>query len=385
MRGGEKVLGALATLVPDAPIYTLLHVPASLDPALEARAIHQSWIARLPGAHRGYRRYLPLFPSAIEDFDLTGYEVVISTSHCVAKGVIPAPGAWHICYCHSPMRYAWDQEHVYFPRRRGLVARLRNLMLSRLRTWDVASAHRVDLFVANSRFVAKRIRRYYGRDAEVVPPPVALEAFTPRPNDGIIAYENAQQSPAGRRCLMVAALAPYKRIEVAVAACQRLGVGLDVVGTGPEQGRLTRLTADGLTLRGRVEHDVLAALYRDALCFVQPGVEDFGIAAVESLASGTPVVALGRGGVTDIVEDGVHGVLYGQDDHRAGTSAALFEDEVAQLAAAIDQQRGLRFNPLELRDRANLFSTARFLERMRALIGPRIAGRTRGEGEPARS
>ncbi len=364
MRGGEKVLAALATLVPEAPIYTLLHLAGSTDPTLEARTIHQSWIARLPGARKGYRRYLPLFPSAIEDFDLTGYDLVLSTSHCVAKGVIPAPGAWHVCYCHSPMRYAWDQEHVYFPGRRGPMARLRGLLLSRLRTWDAASSHRVDRFVANSRFVAARIERYYGRSADVVAPPVELDAFTPRSN------AEAPREIAGQRCLMVAALAPYKRVDVAMAACRRLGIGLDIVGSGPERARLERLAGDGITLHGRVDHDHLATLYRDARCFIQPGVEDFGIAAVESLASGTPVVALGRGGVLDIVDDGVHGVLYGQDDRRAGTAAATFDDEVAQLAAAIDKQREMSCNRLELRDRAKRFSTARFLDGMRAHIWP---------------
>ena len=152
---------------------------SSVSPAIESHPIQTSFLQHAPFAHRRYRSYLPLFPAAIEAFDLSAYDLVISTSHCVAKGAIPAPGAFHLCYCHTPMRYAWDQEHAYFPRRRGAAARLRGLALAGLRAWDVASAARVDLFVANSRFVASRIERYYRRPAEVIPQPVDVEFFTP--------------------------------------------------------------------------------------------------------------------------------------------------------------------------------------------------------------
>jgi len=148
MRGGEKVLEVFAELYPEAPIYTLIHVPGSVGAALESHPIHTSFLQRIPGVGKRYRTFLPFFPAAIESFDLTGFDLVISTSHCVAKGAIPGPGARHLCYCHTPMRYAWDQEHTYFPRRRGLAARLRNLVLTGLRTWDVASLPRVDAFLA---------------------------------------------------------------------------------------------------------------------------------------------------------------------------------------------------------------------------------------------
>ena len=196
MRGGEMVLENLAGLFPDAPIFTLFHFPGSVSAAIESHPIHTSFLQRAPGIRNNYRRYLPLFPAAIEEFDLTAYDLILSSSHCVAKGVIPSPDGWHVCYCHTPMRYAWDQEHVYFPRRTGVGARVRGLVLSGLRSWDVSSASRVNLYVANSGFVARRIRNYYGRDAEVIHPPVDVDFFTPGP------------SAEKGNCLMVSALAP---------------------------------------------------------------------------------------------------------------------------------------------------------------------------------
>jgi glycosyltransferase involved in cell wall biosynthesis len=362
MRGGEKVLEEIAALFPGAPIHTLFHFPGRVSARLEAHPIVTSFLQGKPGVERHYRRYLPLFPAAIEDFDLGEYELVISTSHCVAKGAIPAPGAVHVCYCHSPMRYAWDQEHAYFPERRGMTARMRGLVLTWLRQWDVASSTRVDLFVANSRFVARRLERYYRRDAAVLAPPVDTGFFTPAdPAD-----PTAPAGPpdeGGPYALAVSALAPYKRVEVAIAACAQLGLRLVVVGDGPERRRLAALAGPGVLLAGRVDGEELRRLYRGAACFVQPGVEDFGIASVEALACGTPVVALDAGGVLDVVADGAHGVLY----RGAGDAAAL--------AAAVDKCRRMRFNPLDLRTRAETFSNAAFREGFLALIEPLLSPR----------
>ena len=360
MRGGERVLEAIAALYPGAPIHTLFHFPDTVSPALEAHPIVTSFLQRWPGVRRHYRRYLPLFPAAVEDFDLGGYELVISTSHAVAKGAIPPPGSFHVCYCHTPMRYAWDQEHAYFPGRQGLTARLRGLALTVLRAWDVASAARVDLFVANSRFVATRIERYYRRRAEVIPPPVDVDFFTPA--DG-----GSGEPARGRYCLAVAALAPYKRLDAAIAACARAGVELRIVGTGPERRRLEPLAGPGARLLGRLDREALREQLRGALCLLQPGVEDFGIAAVEALACGTPVVALGRGGVLDSVEDGVHGVLVDDPGGPEGLAAAL--------AAGIDKCARIGWNTLDLRGRAEGFSLARFHDRFRALLAERTPGR----------
>jgi glycosyltransferase involved in cell wall biosynthesis len=353
MRGGEKVLESLCALLPGAPIHTLFHFPGSVSAAIEAHPIRTSFLQGAPFLRRHYRRYLPLFPAAIEGFDLSEFDLVVSSSHCVAKGVLPPPGAFHVCYCHTPMRYAWDQEHAYFPKRTGLAAHLRGRALSALRTWDAASAPRVDLFVANSSFVAERIRRYYGRSAEVVPPPVDVEFFTPAPE----AFDEGSAY-----ALTVSALAPYKRVEEGIAACARLGLPLYIVGEGPERERLSRLAGPKTHLLGRVSPERLRDLYRGALCFLQPGVEDFGIACVEALACGTPVVAVGRGGVLDIVEegeDGAHGVLYPEDEGVEG------------IVAAIDKVRRIRSNSLDsgnLRRRAERFSAQHFTERLSSLL-----------------
>jgi glycosyltransferase involved in cell wall biosynthesis len=353
MRGGEKVLESIASLFPDAPIYTLFHFPGSVSQALESHPIHTSFLQKAPRLERRYRSYLPLFPVAIEELDLTGYDLVVSSSHCVAKGVIPSPDAFHLCYCHTPMRYAWDQEHAYFPRRAGPVARVRSLALTALRAWDVSSATRVNHFVANSSFVARRIRSYYGRDADVLHPPVDVAWFTPGP-----AREEGY-------CLIVSALAPYKRVDLAIAACDRLGIELRIVGDGPERQRLQELAGPKTHFLGNVEPRRLRELYRGARLFLQPGVEDFGIACVEALACGTPVVSVSKGGVLDIVEDGRHGSLY---PDWGGPS---------DVAEAIDKALGMAFNEGDLRRRAESFAAETFTARLRALLSSRLSSELR--------
>lgn len=364
MRGGENVLEAIAALFPDAPIYTLLHVRGSVSEALESHPIHTSFLDRIPGIARRYRHFLPFFPAAIEDFDLSGYDLIVSTSHCVAKGVIPGPHAHHVCYCHTPMRYAWDQEHTYFPKRRGPVARLRNLALTGLRAWDVASVPRVDRFLANSRFVASRIERYYGRKAEVVPPPVDTDFFTPSDSDGQES-DPGDMDTTGGYALVVSALAPYKRVDIAIAACARLGLELHIVGSGPEEKRLRDQAGPTVRFLGHLDRQALRQEYRGARCFLQPGIEDFGIAPVEALACGTPVVAAGRGGVLDIVEDGVHGVLYEPLTTNSLVDQAAERDS---LVAAIDKFEEIRFNKLKLVRRAQTFSNDQFTQRVRACV-----------------
>ncbi len=345
MRGGERVLEQLLDYAPQAPIFTLFHFEGSVSAKIEAHPVVASYLQEVPSSEKHYRRYLPLFPSAIEAFDLGGYDLIVSSSHCVAKGAITRPDAYHLCYCHTPMRYIWDQEQAYFPQRSGPVAWVRRQLLSELRTWDVASASRVDLYVANSSFVAWRIQEYYGRSAEVVHPPVDVAYFTP------------DASERGNFCLAVSALSPYKRLDLAIEACDRAAVELRIVGAGPQRAELEQKAAGTRTrFLGRVEANELRQLYRTAGCFLQSGTEDFGIATVEALASGLPVVAVGVGGVLDIVENGLHGVL---TDPGANP---------AELAEAIDKAKRIRFNEDVLRGKSEQFSATRFRESMQSLL-----------------
>ena len=306
MRGGEKVLEAICELYPGATLYTLVRVKGSVSPAIEARRIVPSFAQVLPAAGRRYRSYLPLFPAAVECFDLDDYDLVISSSHCAVKSII-SPGAVHVCYCHSPMRYAWDQFGAYFgPRQVGrLTSRVLRPIMASLARWDAATAGRVDRFVANSAYVAARIRRYYNRGSTVVYPPVDTTFYRP-----------ANQSATDPSVLLVSALVPYKRVDVAIQACRRIGVPLKIVGRGPEQPRLEQLAiASGGGTNGYVEFlgwrsdEEVRELYQRASAVLLPGIEDFGMVPVEAQACGTPVVALGTGGACETVQHGVTGIL----------------------------------------------------------------------------
>ena len=345
MRGGEKVLLSLARLFPDAPIFTLLHVRGSVAPELEARDIRTSFVQRLPGVERRYRHYLPLFPTAAERFDLRGFDLVLSSSHCVAKGVRPAPGALHLCYCHTPMRYVWDRYDDYFgPGRLGLLERLVvPRVAARLRAWDASSAERVDRFVANSAYVAGRIRRYYDRDAEVIAPPVDTAFFTPGADE------------AGSYDLIVSALAPYKRLELALEAYRGTGWPLRIVGTGPEAARLRGLAPPEATFLGHVDDETLRALYRGCRAVVMPGVEDFGIVPLEAMACGRPAVVFGEGGGPESVDVGLTGLVFEEP------TAASLRNSLATLVSA-------RFDRLASRARAEAQSREAFESRMRAFV-----------------
>ena len=344
MRGGEKVLELIALDFPSAPIHTLFHFAGTISDALKAHPIRTSVLQRAPFARRHYRHYLPFFPQAIERFDFSDYDLIVSTSHCVAKGVQVPDHAFHICYCHTPMRYAWDQEAIYFPNDKGPIAWIRKRILARLRRWDVASAARVDTFIANSNYVASRIDRYYGRPAEIIHPPIETEFFTP-----------GTGSP-GDYCLIVGAAVPYKRLDLAIAACDSLGIELRIVGGGPAAAAMARDSSRTTKVLGRVDDEELRDLYRGASCYLLPGVEDFGMGTVEALACGTPVVALAAGGVLDVVENGRHGFLFEPE----GDSKAL--------ATAIDKCRQVRLNRADLRSRAEEFSVQRFQTQFRSVL-----------------
>jgi glycosyltransferase involved in cell wall biosynthesis len=351
MRGGEKVLEVLCELQPDADIFTLVHRRGSVSPAIERHRIRTSVVQRFPFAATHYRRYLPLFPFAVEQFDLDGYDLVISASHCAAKSVIPPGRARHLCYCFSPMRYAWDQFDMYFgPERVGAAASrwfYRPVMAAMAR-WDAATAARVDRFVAISRHVAARIARYYNRVASVVYPPVDTVFYRPA------------AVPAQGHFLIVSALVPYKRIDLAIEACRAVGARLRIVGDGPERERLERYAAGSAEFLGPLTNEEIRDEYRRALAVILPGEEDFGIVPVEAQACGRPVVALGRGGALDTITDGETGVFFP-------------ESTPASLAAALDRAATMRVDEAQLRQHAERFSRDRHIQQMRDLIAETVA------------
>ena len=344
LRGGERVLEQLCLLHPSARIYTLVHEPGSVGPIIARHEIVASFLDRLP--RRVYRHYLPLFPAAIESFDLRGFDLVISTSHAVAKGCRPPPGAAHVAYVHTPMRYVWDQFDAYFgPGRAGLLTRLAaRAVRPYLQSWDVRSTTRVGAIVANSRFVAERIRRAWQREVDaVVHPPVDTARFVP-----------AAEGPADY-ALIVSALVPYKRIELAVSAFSRLKRPLWIAGDGPELKRLREAAGPSVRFLGSVAADALPGLYARAKFFVLPGEEDFGIAPVEAQAAGRPVLALGRGGALETVIDGETGVFFP-------------EPTVHSLLDGISRIESLAVDPMRLHQHAARFDVARFGPEMKRAI-----------------
>ncbi|HVO10326.1 MAG TPA: glycosyltransferase [Vicinamibacteria bacterium] len=346
MRGGEKVLVSLARLFPDATLFTLLHVKGSVAPELERLEVRTSFLQHAPGVRHRYRQYLPLFPLAVESFDLRGFDLVLSSSHCVAKGVRPGPGAVHLCYCHTPMRYVWDRYDDYFgPGRLGPLGRLLiPPICAGLRGWDTASSARVHRFAANSAYVADRIRRYYGRDAVVVPPPVDCDFFTP-----------PQDCRPGEYDLIVSALAPYKRLDLALEAYRGTGRPLWVVGSGPEEPRLRAVAPPEALFLGRVDDVRLRELYRRCRAVLMPGIEDFGIVPLEAMACGRPAVVFAEGGGAETVEHGRTGLVF----HEARPQA--LRDAVAMLD-------GIGFDRLALRARAEAHRRQVFEARIRAFV-----------------
>ncbi len=345
MRGGEFALEAILDLVPQAELFTLLHARGTTSPRLEALRPRTSFIQRLPFARTRYRHYLPLFPAAIEQFDLDRFDLVISTSHCAAKAAVPTGRARHLCYCFTPMRYAWDQFDAYFgPDRVGpLQSRLYRAAMRRLARWDAATAGRVDCYVAISHYVAERIRRYYGREAVVIAPPVDTGFYSPGgepPQDGFV---------------VVSALVPYKRVDLAIEACRLAETPLRIVGDGPEAGRLRSLAGPSVEFIPHCPAEELREIYRASRGLLLPGEEDFGIAPVEAQACGRPVVALARGGARETVEHGVTGMLVEEATPEAFADAIRSIDDGA-------------FDPVRLHVAACRFARPVFAERMRRAI-----------------
>jgi len=336
MRGGERVLERLLELFPQADIFTHVYDPAAMSATIRARTVRTSFIQKLPGAKKHYQSYLPLMPMALEQLDLRGYDLVISSESGPAKGVIPAPDALHMCYVHSPMRYLWDHYHDYRDEAGWLKRAVMPILCHGLRQWDTSSAARVDRVLANSHFIRERVAKAWRREAEVVHPPVDPALFTP----------SSEIEPG---YLWVGQLVPYKRADLAIDAFNALGLPLTVVGDGPQAAMLRKRAGPTIRMIPRLNFDELRRAYARCRALVFTAEEDFGIVPVEVMASGRPVVAYGRGGALDSVVEGRTGLFFGEQ-----TTDAL-------IAAVQQLERWLpHFDSAEATARARDFAPERF-------------------------
>ena len=351
VRGGEKVLAALADIFPGADVFTHAYVRGNMEGMFEGRRVTESFIARMPFGRRHPQAYLPLMPMASRSLRLDGYDLIVSSESGPIKGVRKPNGARHVCYCHTPMRYLWDMHDEYY-RTAGLCGKLAmKLFTGYLRREDLRSAESVDAFVANSSFVAERIRRIYGRDAVVVHPPVDVEFFSSAAPSGELPFGGGYYLYAGE-------LRDYKRPDLAVKAALKMDRNLVVVGNGGLRCSLERDVAGrrNVVFEGRVSDGRLRALMAGAKALLFPGVEDFGIVPVEAQASGTPVVAFGRGGALETVVDGETGLFFG-------------EESVASVCGAIESFESRDWSADLCRRSAMRFAKSVFDARMRAVLG----------------
>jgi glycosyltransferase involved in cell wall biosynthesis len=342
MRGGEKVLDALCELYPQAEIFTHVYVPGAVSERIRSHRVQTTFIGRLPRAEHWYKRYLPLMPLALSLLDLSGFDLVVSSESGPAKGVRVPPGAVHVCYCHTPMRYIWNMYEDYRRSADPLSRLAMPLLAPALRRWDRRTAQRVDCVVANSANVAARVRECWGREAQVIPPPVDTAGFDPT-------------RPAEDFYLSVGALTAYKRIDLAVEAFTRLGRKLVVVGSGECSARLKAMAGPTVSFLGHLPDAAVRDLYARCRAFVFPGEEDFGIAPVEAMAAGKPVVAYGAGGALETVLDGKTGVFFREQTPEA-------------LAEAVTRFETLTFDPASISAHARGFDRSLFLDRMRRAI-----------------
>ena len=358
MRGGEKVLSQLCSVMPDADIFTLIHTPGSCDERIESMNIKTSFLDDLPGARKYYRHLLPLMPLAIEGLDASGYDLIVSSSHCVAKGITQSPETLHICYCHSPARYLWAQSKTY-RQNMGVSGLALWLVQGYMRAWDKRSASKVDQFIANSRNIAGQIKRYYGRDSQVIHPPIDTSSFSPGPDSREDYY------------LIVSALAPHKRVDLAIDAFARLGRPLRVIGSGQLMNDLMRRAPSNVMLMGWQPDEVVRDHYRRCRALIFPGEEDFGLVPLEAMACGAPVIAYGAGGALETVLDidgenpnGPTGI------HFACPNAESLVGAVERFEANED-----RFSPEILSAWAGKFGPENFLNNFKLLAGELLGER----------
>jgi glycosyltransferase involved in cell wall biosynthesis len=349
MRGGEKCLELLCRQWPHAPLYALLHKRGSVSKDIEDRPLRASFFRFLPKVERYYRYLLPLMPLAAR-WNLPECDLVLSLSHCVAKAAIPPPGTPHLCYCLTPMRYAWHMEEAYFAHQgsQGVKARLREWLLGRMREWDRRTADRVTHFVAISETVQKRIAECYGRESQIIYPPVDTDFYTPA------------AVPREDFYLIVSAFAPYKRLDLAIKACKHLSRRLAIIGTGQDQRKLQSLAGPDVTFLGWQSDEAIRNHMRRCKALLFPGEEDFGIVPVEAQACGTPVIAFGRGGAAETIVT------------RPEPTGVFFEDQTVEClveAMLSFERQSEHFSPAAARQNALRFRKLRFTDQMSDLIG----------------
>ncbi len=363
MRGGERCLEVFCELFPDADLFTLLHIPGNVSPRIESMRIHTSFLQNLPGIEKYYRYYLPLMPWAIGAFNLSGYDLVLSSSHCVAKGVRVTGGGTHICYCFTPMRYIWDQFDIYFSRRgRWVQFLLMRLLRPFLKNWDVRSNRGVHQFVAISRHIQKKIENYYQKESTVIAPPVNTGFYSPN------------SEPREDFFLIVGALSPYKRVDLAVEAFNELGYPLRIIGAGPEMPYLRSIAASNIQFLGSIADEQVRSHYARCRALVFPGEEDFGIVPLEAQAMGCPVIALGKGGALETVipESGSWQPQTGipEEKTRKPTGLFFYQTEKKSLCQAIEHFNTVEtgFDANEIREHALKFDLDQFQYRIRMFI-----------------
>jgi glycosyltransferase involved in cell wall biosynthesis len=358
MRGGERCLEVFCEIFPDAHLYTLLHIPRSVSSIIEQRPIRTSFVQKLPFSRRGYRKYLPLFPMAVESFNLKEYDLILSCSHCVAKGIIPPPDALHISYLLTPMRYAWDMYGDYFGEKKS---RMIPFFIHYLRMWDVTSSQRVDYFLCIARHVENRVKKFYRREGEVIHPPVDIRRF--RLSDKKEDF-----------FLMVSSFAPYKRIDLAIEAFNRLGCSLKIIGSGSEEKKLRSTARSNVEFLGWQPDEVVADCYSKCRALIFPGEEDFGIVPLEAMASGKPVIAYGRGGASETI------ISYDQIDRRgdkAPTGLFFYEQGVDSVIDAVEQFNKIErdFDPALIRKHVLQWDREIFKEKIKKNIFEKMESR----------
>lgn len=343
MGGGDKVAEAFLDIMPDSPIYTSCYLEKSLTPKLKESDIRVSFLQRkLNQKKDNHQSFLPFMPTAFESFDLNEYDIVLSSSSSCAKGIITNPNSIHICYCHTPMRYAWEYMYEYTEHMGKLKKTIISFMMNYMKIWDVISANRVDYFIANSKNVANRIWKHYRRKATVIHPPIDTDFFTPGDEDGDF-------------YLCVSRLVKYKRIDLAVKACNQMQLPLIVIGQGAEYERLKSIAGKTVQILGRQSDDVIRAHYRRCKAFIFPGEEDFGMTSLEVQACGKPVIAYKKGGALETVIDEKTGVFFE-------------EQTVESLVKGIKRLEMISIDKNECRKNAEKFSYKNFIDQMRIEI-----------------